>query len=350
MRQDRRKRRRTELAALEQLEGRELMAFSTLGYSLPQLVATGEAGPRASWGGPLEVSVYLQNIGASTTTEPLAQAPGATSQADAQDSTVAVLLTPHPNSLKGAYTLGEISAPPVSQNNIEQLTDAFTLPSRPKGFAGAGGKFYVRFVTNSNDALLQANSVNTVSAPVSVLIAGRALPEVRVTGFYVSTPLQQGDAINASATVENFGTAPTSKQGPLEVALVLSTEPYLTVSPDIIATQTIANIPAVSQSPTRGNYKTFAQRIVNAAANVVGVNFGTVTLPVSPTGTPYYLGIVVDPAGDFTQLSLPANSLSFIHEVFKGSASGLPPVGVVSNANSSLFPVAPSGGTIGNGG
>ena len=56
-------------------------------------MVSGTAGPRAAWGGTLNVSVYLQNIGASTTTEPTAQAPGATSQADAGDSTVAVVLT-----------------------------------------------------------------------------------------------------------------------------------------------------------------------------------------------------------------------------------------------------------------
>src|SRR5580658_2015565 len=95
VRQERRNRRRTDLAALERLESRELMAFSSLGFSLPQLVVTGTAGPRASWGGTLNVSVYLQNIGASTTTEPTAQAPGDTSQADAGDSTIAVVLTPH---------------------------------------------------------------------------------------------------------------------------------------------------------------------------------------------------------------------------------------------------------------
>jgi len=347
VRQDRRNRRRTELAALERLEGRELMAFSNLGFSLPQLTATGEAGPRAAWGGPLNVSVYLQNIGASTTTEPTAQAPGATSQADAGDSTVAVLITPHAHSLRGAVTLGQIDAPPIAQNNYEQLTQSFTLPSRPKGFAAAGGRFYVRFVTNSSDALLQANSVNTVSAPVSVQVASQTLPELRVIAFNAPGSIQQGDAINTSAQVENFGTAPTDRQGEVQVALVLSTEPYLTAAPDIIASQFVANIPSVAETPTSGNYKTFAQLIVNPPANVVTVNFGTVTLPVSPSGTPYYLGVVIDPSNLIAQLSLPSNPLSFVRQIGRGTA-GLPPVGVISNANTNLFPIAPGGVSVGN--
>ena len=66
-----RARRRTDLTALEVLEERTLLSFSNLGYSLPDLRISGEAGPRAAWGGSLVVSAYLQNIGASTTTEPI---------------------------------------------------------------------------------------------------------------------------------------------------------------------------------------------------------------------------------------------------------------------------------------
>ena len=71
----RRARRQTDVSALESLEKRTLLTFSTLGYSLPDLTITGEAGPRASWGGTIDVSVYLANIGASSTTEPMSQLP-----------------------------------------------------------------------------------------------------------------------------------------------------------------------------------------------------------------------------------------------------------------------------------
>jgi hypothetical protein len=345
MRQERRNRRRTDLAALERLEARELMAFSTLGYSLPQLTVTGSAGPRAAWGGTLNVSVYLQNIGASTTTEPTAQAPGATSQADAGDSTIAVVLTRHANSLRGAINLGTIDAPPVPQNNFEQLTQSFTLPSRPAGFAGAGGKFYVRFIANSNNALQEASQVNNVSSAVPVLVAHSALPELRAVALYVPDVMQPGDTISPTIQVENLGTADS---GSVQVALVASVTPTFTLGSSIVATYTVANIPAVSEVPTKGNYKTFARNIVNSAPNVITISGLPVTLPTSPTT--YYLGVVVDPNGTLTQLSLPSNVFSLIHKVGPGnSGSGLPPAGVVSTTgNTSLFPIAPNGQIIGN--
>ena len=89
--------RRADVGSLEQLEARELLAFSPLGFSLPDLTITGQAGPRAAWGGALAVSAILQNTGASTITEPLSQLPatsrptagspyGSTSTADVPDS------------------------------------------------------------------------------------------------------------------------------------------------------------------------------------------------------------------------------------------------------------------------
>src|SRR5438128_12683229 len=50
-----RDRRRPDLAALECLEGRELLAHTALGFSLPDLAISGFAAPVASWGGPLAV-------------------------------------------------------------------------------------------------------------------------------------------------------------------------------------------------------------------------------------------------------------------------------------------------------
>ena len=55
----RRARRQTDVSALESLETRTLLAFSTLGYSLPDLAISGEAGPRAAWGGTIDVSERL---------------------------------------------------------------------------------------------------------------------------------------------------------------------------------------------------------------------------------------------------------------------------------------------------
>src|SRR5262249_143880 len=48
--------RRADLGSVEQLESRALLAFSPLGFSLPDLIVTGQAGPRAAWGGVLDVA------------------------------------------------------------------------------------------------------------------------------------------------------------------------------------------------------------------------------------------------------------------------------------------------------
>ena len=69
-------RRRPCLAIVETLERRELLAYSGLGFSLPDLTVTGFASPVASYGGPVTVTVNVRNIGASSTLEPLALSPG----------------------------------------------------------------------------------------------------------------------------------------------------------------------------------------------------------------------------------------------------------------------------------
>ncbi len=321
---------------LERLEERTVLSFSSLGFSLPQLVITGDAGPRAAWGGMLDVNAYLQNIGSSTITEPFAQAPGATSTADAPDSVITVIATPTRNSLKGAISIGTIQAPPVSQNSLEQLAAEFTLPSRPAGFQGPGGRFFVRFEVNSS----------YLSRPVPVRITNYVLPELRAISLYTPPTMQPGDTIAPVIQIENLGTAPTDTQGPLTVALVASVTPSFTIGSSIVAEYTINNIPGVSQTPTRGDYKTFARRNLTAPNNVVTINGSPVTLPTMPAN--YYLGVVVDPNGSFRQLSLPANPFQVFRKVGP-PISNLPPAGVVSAPLTGVFPTPPAGQLIGNG-
>jgi len=352
----RRGRRRTDLAAPVRLEERTLLAFSPLGFSPPEFAISGEAGPRAAWGGELNVSVYLQNIGASTITQPMSQAPatqapitgtpyGPVGSADAPDSVVAVWLSKSPRNLKGAVELGTIEAPPVSQNNVEQLTEQFTLPSRPAGFAGAGGKFYVWFEANSTNQVLELTRKNNLSKPVPVMVTGQPLPELRAIALGIPKSLKPGDTIAPQIQVENLGTADPDAQGPVTVDLVASVTRSFTLGSSIVASYTVDSIPAVSQTPTKGNYKTFAQLILSQPANVVTINGAAVTLPTSPRK--YFLGVVVDPLGKIKQLSLPQNNFSLIRVVGGPPASGLPPAGVVSAANTDQFPTAPSGNVIG---
>jgi len=338
-----------------------VLSFSNLGFSLPDLTISGEAGPRAAWGGTLDVSVYLQNIGASTTTEPFSQAAptdtlapsspySSVSQADAPDSTIKVFISPTPRSLQGAVTLGTFEAPPLSQNNLEQLTASFTLPSRPGGFKGAGGKFYVWFLANSANQFPEATHVNSLSKPFAVQITGQPLPELRAIGLAVPAKMQPDDTIDPVAVIENLGTA---ESGPVTVELVESaTRIFNPLAVNVVVgTATIDNIPAVSETPTKGNYKTFAEQIVTPPDNVVSIHFtqpnsnGLYTLSTPPPGK-YYLGVLVDPDGLIKQLSLPKNALQAIH-VVGPPIKHLPPAGVVSSANTGQFPSAAGGESVG---
>ncbi len=74
-REDRRTRRRKQLAAPEVLEGRELLSYTSLGYSLPDLTISGIGGPAAAWGGSYQLTVLVKNTGASTIIEPLSLVP-----------------------------------------------------------------------------------------------------------------------------------------------------------------------------------------------------------------------------------------------------------------------------------
>ena len=350
-RPERRARRRTDLTALEGLEERTLLSFSNLGFSLPDLTISGVVGPRAAWGGTLTATVYLQNIGASTTTEPLSQLPptqtqatgslySSVSQADAPVSTIAVFITPT-KAFKGAIKLESVEAPPLSQNSLETNSLSIALPTRPNGFKGAGGTFFVWFLANSANQFPEVTHANNLSKPVAVQVTSQPLPELRATGLAVPSRMQPGDTIDPVAFVENLGTADS---GPVTVALVESVTKSFTLGSTIVAEQTVSDIPGVSAIPTKGNYKTFAQQIVTPPNNVVSIDFGLQSLSTSPNK--YFLGIVVDPNGTINQLSLPKNSFQVIHVVGPPIA-GLPPAGVVSSANTALFPNAPGGGTVG---
>jgi hypothetical protein len=341
MRPERRARRRTSLAAPERLESRDLMASSPLGFSLPDLAITGSAGSVAAWGGTLAIGATIINQGSSTITNPIAQAPGDATTADAPGSTVAVVITPH-KSMAHALTIGTFQSPPLSQNSIEQLTDSFKLPSRPPGFHSAGGTFYVRLIVNSTSAVLEADRSNNVSAPIPVHLIGAALPELRTASLSVPPTMQPGDTIQPMISVTNLGTAATS--GPVQVALVASTTKNFTIGSSIVALYDItSSIPSASDVPTGGSFAAFSQT-ASPPNNVVTFTGPSVTLPTSPRK--YYLGVVIDPYGKIQQLSTPADLLSEI-QVVGPPIPHLPPAGVVSTPNTNPFPLPASGVFIG---
>ena len=340
-RPERRARRRTNLADLELLEPRALMAFSTLGFSLPDLQISGTAGPVAAWRGTLSVTATIVNTGASTITNPIAQAPGAASTADAAASQVTVLITPRANSLRGAVTIGTFQAPAIPQNNLEQVTESFTLPARPRGFpARAGSTFFVRLVVNSDNKLLESDTTNDISKPIPVTLAPQALPALQAVDLEVPSVLQPGDTIAPTISVANLGTAPS---GPIQVALVASTTKNFTVGSSIVALYNITNIPPASQTPTGASVGSAGQNLT-PPSNVVTFTGPPVTLPTSPRK--YFLGVVVDPFGKVKQLSGVSARLSLIQTVGP-PITNLPPAGVVSTASTNLFPLPPTGTLIG---
>ena len=351
-----RARRRTDSDSLEQLESRALLAFSTLGFSLPDLTITGQAGPRAAWGGVLDVSALFRiSVPARspsrcrklpTTSAPTAGSPyGSTSTADAPDTVVAVLLSHSPKSLKGAVKLGTIEAPPISQNSVEQLAASFTLPARPAGFAGGGGKFYVWFVANSSNSTLEAThgeqhqqaGGGAGDRPAAAGIAGdRAGTFPRTLSPGTRSPRRSRSRTSARP-IPNL-------QGPVTVDLVAS------VTQELHPGQLDHRVVHGQQHSRRfsgtdlGNYKTFAKLIINQPQNVVTISGTAVTLPASPSK--YFLGVVIDPNGTINQLSVPKNSFELIH-VVGPKTKHLPPAGVVSTANTEQFPNPPSGTPIG---
>jgi hypothetical protein len=125
---------------------------------------------------------------------------------------------------------------------------------------------------------------------------------------------------------------------------VESVTPSFTLGSVVVASYTINSIPAVSQTPTRANFRTFARRVLSPPANVATIIGSAVTLSTSPAQ--YFLGVVIDPNNTLKQLSLPANNFEAVH-VVGPPVRHLPPAGVVSTPSLNQFPNPPTGTLIG---
>jgi hypothetical protein len=344
------------------------MAYSSLGASLPDLQVSATAGPVASWGSPLSLSIRILNTGASTMVEPLSQVPtseltvgpdGQTvppfaipSSADAPPSVMGVYLTRRPRSMAGAIQIGTISVPSVSQNSIDSIETSVTLPAHPVRFP-LGGRLYIRLIANNDQGILESNYANNQSAPIPVRVTNRSAPLLTATALDVPPVMQPGDTIAPTIQITNLGTAGTSSQGPVEVALVASTTPDFNLGSSIVALYTITDdIPGASAATTgltgrrhgRVLGSSFNAENVTPGSNTFTLNGAPVTLPTSPSL--YFIGVVIDPNNRLNQLSVPANRLQLIR-VVGPSNSGLPPAGVVSSALTAQFPNPPDGQPIG---
>jgi hypothetical protein len=328
---------------LECLEGRELLAFTPLGFSLPDLTVSGYAAPAASWNGSLAVTVTVQNLGASTINEPLALAPGSTSTADSQPTVVEVYLQRKKAPTPRTIPIGSISIPSIPQNSSETFTQTITMPSQLPGFPGDGGTVYVSFAVDPFHTIPEADFTNNASGPKPLVIAA-PLPELVGVGLDVPPVMQPGDTINPNIRIDNLGPADTAAQGPVTVALVASTTPTFNSRSTIVASYTVANIPGIQnvpeQSPTIAPLNSLTM-----PANSVIIAGTPVTLPAFPKN--YFLGVVIDPNLTIKQLQRIGkvkgigSSFTLSHRVGP-PIRNLPPAGVVTPGGTASTPTFPN--------
>jgi hypothetical protein len=315
---------------LEALETRALLAYTPLGYSLPDLTVSGYTSSTASWGGPLTVTANVQNLGASTLIEPTQLLPGAASRADSTPTTLDVFVSSRKHATKPSQTVlvASLPVPGVTQNSFIQLSQTINLPFQPAGFPGDGGKVYVSFFINPNGASAESDFTNNhATATSNPVVIEAPFPELTVTTLGVPPVMQPGDTIAPTIRVANIGPASTSPQGPVTVALVASTTPQFNAGSSIVAAYTVPNIPGASQVSS-GAHLTDDENL-NPQNNIVTIQGAPVTLPVAPRT--YFLGVVIDPLNTIKQLKLiggkSANRLSQATLVGP-PIKGLPPAGV----------------------
>ena len=333
--------------ALERLETRELLAYTPLGYSLPDLTVSGYTSTVASWGGPLTVTLNVRNLGASTLPEPTALQPGATSQANAQPTSVAVYVSrrPHPSG-KNAVLVGLINTPEINQNDVIQLTQTLTLPSQPKGFPSDGGKVFVSFKVNPMGTVNESDYTNNFATSKQPVLIEAPFPELVVTAVDFPPVIQPGDTIAPTIRIANLGPASTAIQGPVTVELVASTTRKFTSGSSVVGTYTVTNIPGISQ--VSSGTTIVGDTNLNPQNNTVTITSAPVTLPVTPKV--YFIGVVIDPNHTIKQIrtigggGTPSNALSLPQQVGPPIA-GLPAAGVVfpgGGANNLPFPYPPN--------
>ena len=342
------------------------MAYTSLGFSLPDLAISGSSAPTATWGGTLTVEVTLQNLGASTITEPTAVIPPSQveigpsgtvnppyftfSQADVPASTIAVYLVPAGRrGLGGGVQVGVIDAPGISQNNITQFQSTIALPDRPAGFP-ATGAYTVRLVANADRSVLESRYDNNVSAPLNVrLTPAPATPVLRVSAFDVPAGLAPGDTIAPFIQVTNLGGAAVTSN--VEVAVVASTSPDFNLGSSIVATYTIpGGLDGINSQPlpNAARHRSFRslQRntIITPRNNVFSLQGAAATLPTSPST--YYIGVVIDPSNKLNLPNQPANRLEMV-QLVRANGSELSPNGVAGSPAVADFQNPPDGIPIG---
>lgn len=330
-------RRRRPAPAAERLEGRELMAYSPLGFSPQNISVSGFAAPATSYGGPLSVTIDLTNTGNQTLPVPLAALRIGTGTANSIPTTVGVYISPRRRLGPGLVGIGTVGFPSVPQAGVVQETANLTLPplSQLRGFPPSGHNIYLYFAT--------PNAPFTKFG-VPVLVSPN-LPDLRTVAFSTPPQMQPGDVIVPSIKVGNYGTVNTSTQAPVVVDIVASPTKRFTTS-TVVASYSLSNIPPVATAPTF-NFVVGDANLSNPP-NIVTITGSPVTLPQA--NAPYFLGVVVDPSHQIRQIQDVASRRGPVRTVddivqVSGPLAGLPPAVQVTTPapQANLFPTPPYG-------
>lgn len=330
------------------------MAYTSLGFSLADVAVSGVSAPETSWGDTLTIAVTVQNTGASTIVEPLSLIPpsqirtgpdgqpvpsyAVPSRADASGMTIGVYLVPNGRPRAGRVKIGEIAAPALSQNSIEQFDATVALPERPAGFPAAGN-FSIRLVANESRTVLESNYRNNLSAPIPVrLLPAPATPTLRAVKLDLPANLVPGDTVFPTVQIANLGSAAIPAGTPVDVALVASTTPDFNLGSSIVSVETIdTGFPGVNNTPgprwkgPKGAIHALGNSL-QPPNNIVTFAGPLATLPTSPDF--YYIGIVIDPENKLNLPNQPANRLEVIQTV--EARPGQEPGGVI--VSPSLLP------------
>jgi hypothetical protein len=295
----------------------------------------------------LNITLNVQNLGASTLIEPTQLLPGAASRADSSPTTLDVFLSSRAHPTKASQTVlaAVIAVPAVTQNNLVRLTQTITLPFQPAGFPGDGGKVYASFFINPNGQSAESDFTNNHAKSTSNPILIEApFPELSVDALGVPPVMQPGDTIAPTIRIVNIGPASTAPQGPVTVALVASTTTKFSAGSSVVAAYTVSNIQGASQVSSAAHLTD--DENVNPQNNIVTIQGAPVTLPVAPRT--YFLGVIIDPLNKIKQLKLiggkATNSLSLPMRVGP-PITGLPPAGVLfpgGGANNLPFEFPPN--------
>lgn len=347
-----RPRKNSKVGLVERLEDRQLMAYSPLGYSLPDLTVSGTVAPTAAYGHDLAIRLDVRNLGASSLYEPLALEPGAPSTADAPPSHVGVFISRTPHfGYRTTIKIADVEVPAVPQNSVVTVNTSVQLPAYQPGFPVNGKTIYVFFKADNLNEVLEADKIHNLNRKAQPVLLQLPLPELSGVTWDVPAIVQPGDALRPTIKVANFGTVNTDTQGPFNVYLVASDDNKFGPGDTILQVFTIDSLPGLNSVPLAPHSIDGDLNTIYDQPNVVTLTSDQVVTPHVPG--PYYIGVFVDPEHAILQLhdteGKRPNTL-FPSKKTDKPIPGLPPAGILQAPapDTNLFPI-PAFGPLMNG-